>query len=96
MLLNLSTTTADIPVIMLSYRDGEALVEEIQSGGTVSATMGAIPGGPFEFSSFIFSSNLNQIDPDPENNGHTTAIMTGTFSDSFETGDCSRWCGTEP
>ncbi len=86
----------DIPVIMLSQRDGEALINEILSGGTVTATMGAMAGNPFEVASFIFSSDALEVDPDPANNGHASRVRPGTFTDDFETGDCSRWSCTTP
>ena len=86
----------DIPVIMLSNRDGEALIAEVMGGGRVTVSMGAMPGSPFELASFIFSSNAVEVDHDPENNGHALRVHTGTFTDNFETGDCSRWSCTNP
>ena len=86
----------EIPVIMLSNRDGEALIAEIMRGGSVTVSMGAMPGSPFELGSFIFSSDSSEVDYDPENNGRALRVHTGTFTDKFETGDCSRWSCTNP
>jgi len=86
----------DIPVIMLSNRDGEALIAELMGGGNVTVSMGAMTDGPFELSTFLFSSDPYQVDPDPENNGRASRVFTGPFADDFEIGDCSRWSCTAP
>ena len=86
----------DIPVIMLSNRDGEALIAELMGSGNVTVSMGAMPGDPFELSSYIFSTDLYEVDLNPENNGHSSRVVTGTFTDNFETGDCSRWSCANP
>ena len=84
----------DIPVIMLSNRDGKALIDELMTGRNVTVAMGAMTGLPFEVGSFIFSSDSGEVDYNPGNNGHASRVHTGTFIDDFETGDCSRWSCT--
>jgi hypothetical protein len=91
-----SAGTIDIPVIMLSNRDGETLIAELMQGRNVTVSMGAMTDLPFEVGSFIFSSDPGEVDPNPANNGHSVRVLTGTFTDDFETGDCSRWSCAEP
>jgi hypothetical protein len=81
----------DIPVVMLSSRDGEALIAELAGGGTVTATMGAVPGGGFHVSAEIFSTDVNEHDPNPTNNGDAQHVAVGEFIDGFDCGDCSGW-----
>jgi len=91
-----SAGTIDIPVIMLSNRDGETLIAELMQGRNVTVSMGAMTDLPFEIGSFIFSSDPGEVDHNPANNGHSLRVLTGTFTDDFETGDCSRWSCAEP
>jgi len=85
----------DIPVIMLSTTDGEELIAAIEGGESVTVTMGAMPGGSFELSTFIFTTDSQEVDPIPENNGHSLAVMTAFFADGFESGDLSGWSHAE-
>ena len=36
-----------------------------------------------------------EVDPIPENNGHSLAVMTAFFADGFESGDLSGWSHAE-
>jgi hypothetical protein len=81
----------DIPIIMLSRGDGEPLIAELERGGPVTASMGAIPGGSFEVGANIFSADINEIDKNPENNGHSKRFTVGTFADGFDCGGCGGW-----
>ncbi len=83
--------TIDIPVIMLSTTDGEELIAALEGGEPVTVSMGAMPGGSFELSTFIFTTDSNEVDPVPENNGHAWVVMTTLFTDGFESGDLSVW-----
>ena len=80
---------------MLSTTDGEELIAAIEGGESVTVTMGALPGGSFELSTFIFTTNSQEVDPIPENNGHSLAVMTAFFADGFESGDLSGWSHAE-
>ena len=86
----------DIPVIMISMTDGEELIAAIEGGESVKVTIGAMPGGSFELSTNIFTTNNAEVDPVPENNGHSLAVMTALFADDFESGDVSVWSDAEP
>jgi hypothetical protein len=81
----------DIPVVMLSSSDGEALIAELENGQPVTAVMGAVEGGAFEVSSWIFSSDITEVDPVEINNGNSLRVHFGGFADGFECGDTGRW-----
>jgi len=81
---------------MLSTTDGEELIAAIEGGESVTVTIGAMPGGNLELSTFIFTTDSHEVDPIPENNGHRLAVMTALFADGFETSGLSGWSHAEP
>jgi len=81
----------DIPIVMISMGDGEDLITELERGGPVTVSMGAMPRKTFEVSAFIFSADPDELDPNPDNNGHSHRATIGPFSDGFDCGGCSRW-----
>ncbi len=83
----------DIPVIMLSMTDGEELITATEDGESVTVTMGAMPGGNFELSTFIFTTDTEELDPVPGNDGFSLVVAATFFADGFESGDFSRWSG---
>jgi hypothetical protein len=84
----------DVPVIMLSAADGEAIIEALQRGETVRATFGASSEVGLELASDAFLVDPQKVDPNPRNNGAIGHLMDGMFSDGFECGDLSGWSNT--
>jgi hypothetical protein len=81
----------DIPIVMISMRDGEGLIAELDRGRSVTVAMGAMPRKTFEMSAYVFSADPDELDPNLENNGHSRLMTIGPFSDGFDCGGCSRW-----
>jgi hypothetical protein len=86
----------DIPVVMVSAADGEAILTEIDGGGTVRATIGTPSKGTFELAAFAFSTDPGEIDQDPTNNGAWRRIEVGLFADGLESGSTSDWTSAVP
>ena len=86
----------DIPVIMLSMTDGEDLMTAIENGASITVAIGAIPGGSFELSAFIFTTDVGEVDPVPGNDGHSLVVVAALFADGLESGDLSRWSDATP
>jgi len=47
-------------------------------------------------SSFGFSTDVNEIDPDPANNGDVHLVLVGIFADGFEAGGIDAWSAVGP
>jgi hypothetical protein len=81
----------DIPVVLLSFNDGEAIIAELEAGGTVRAAIGAMLRESFELTSTSFHTDPADSDPDPTNNDLVLPVRVGLFADGFESGDLSEW-----
>jgi hypothetical protein len=85
----------DIPIVMLSVNDGEPVISELEGGGVVTVSMGAVAGGKFELDSFGFSTDAGEVDPVPANNGDAHRVLVVIFGDGFDTGNTDEWSTTQ-
>jgi hypothetical protein len=81
----------DIPVVLLSYNDGEPIIAELEAGTPVRAAIGAMARESFELSSTAFHVDPGDSDPDPANDDDSLPVRIGLFADGFESGDLSEW-----
>jgi hypothetical protein len=88
-----------IPVVMVSYADGEPVIAAIVGGDTVTGVFGS--ASSFATSSYVFLSDLADLDPVVENNVAATtttvdALPSLIFSDDFELGTTGAWSYATP
>jgi hypothetical protein len=88
----------DMPIILVSVNDGEPLIAELEGGGTVRATAGAVPSWSFKLDSDSFQTALETRDANIANDDdiHQVWVAPLLFEGGFESGDTSAWSVTVP
>lgn len=86
-----------IPLVMLSFADGQPIVDALTGMVPVHGRLGPVGSPSLTLDAYAFLAGVGDLDPDETNNTSSFDLeLFGLFGDGFETGDTSAWTGTVP